>query len=331
MGKAIVITSIAAPTESVQAFARLEGWRLIVVADRKTPTPWKYSGVELVSVHDQKQASYRIVARLPWNHYARKMIGYLRAMETGAVCIADTDDDNRPYDDWGFPLWEGCFRCTPPGPEFINVYSFYADQRIWPRGFPLERICDPEAYPDGAQLEERSVRMGIWQGLADGDPDVDAIYRLTVGKACRFQSADPVVLSSGTVSPFNSQNTLFRKELFPLLYLPAYVTFRFTDILRGWVAQPIMWRAGYHLGFTKATVFQERNPHDYLHDFESEIPVYLNSQKVLKIAEGAVRSDLSVADNLIHVYGALARASIVTDDELRLLDAWLADWQKVVP
>ena len=25
-------------------------------------------------------------------------------------------------------------------------------------------------------------RVGVWQGLADGDPDVDAIYRLTVGE-----------------------------------------------------------------------------------------------------------------------------------------------------
>ena len=59
-----------------------------------------------------------------------------------------------------------------------------------------------------------------------------------------------MVLGTGTMSPFNTQNTLIRKELFALLYLPTYVTFRFTDILRGLVAQPIMWAAGYALGFT---------------------------------------------------------------------------------
>ena len=73
---------------------------------------------------------------------------------------------------------------------------------------------------------------------------------------------------------------LFRKEFFPLLYLPSFVTFRFTDILRGFVAQPILWKAGFNLGFTEATVFQERNAHNYVRDFESEIPMYLHTEKI---------------------------------------------------
>ena len=69
--------------------------------------------------------------------------------------------------------------------------------------------------------------------------------------------------------PYNTQNTATRKELFPLLYLPAYVTFRFTDILRGLIAQPIMWLYDYHLGYSGATVTQKRNAHDYFEDFQS--------------------------------------------------------------
>jgi hypothetical protein len=46
--------------------------------------------------------------------------------------------------------------------------------------------------------------------------------------------------------------------------MPAYVTFRFTDILRASSLSRFLWQAGYHLGFTSATVIQERNPHDYL-------------------------------------------------------------------
>ena len=276
MENAIVITSIAAPTESVQAFGQLEGWRLWVVADRKTPVPWKCSGAELISVGDQEKLPYRIAPLLPWNHYARKMVGYLRAMEAGAGCLADTDDDNRPYEDWGFPPWQGRFRCTPEGLSWVNVYSCFTDQRIWPRGFPLECIRDPASRLERARFEKRTVKVGIWQGLADGDPDVDAVYRMTVGRSCRFEPAEPLVLGRGSFSPFNSQNTLFQRKVFPLLYLPAFVSFRFTDILRGWVAQPILWRAGYRLGFTRATVLQVRNPHDYLEDFKSEIPVYFD-------------------------------------------------------
>ena len=49
-------------------------------------------------------------------------------------------------------------------------------------------------------------------------------------------SWDEFAISLITYSPFNSQNTLWRKELLPLAYLPSKVTFRYTDILRGMIA-----------------------------------------------------------------------------------------------
>ena len=38
-------------------------------------------------------------------------------------------------------------------------------------------------------------------------------------------------------SPFNSQNTIWFKEIFPLLYLPVSCSMRATDIIRGLVAR----------------------------------------------------------------------------------------------
>jgi len=148
---------------------------------------------------------------------------------------------------------------------------------------------------------------------------VDAIYRLTNNEPCDFDERPPLVLGRGTWCPFNSQNTLFMRELFPLLYLPAYVTFRFTDILRGLVAQPIAWAAGYRLGCTSATVVQERNPHDYLKDFESEIPCYLLAQKVADTVSGVVRESTSITDNLYNSYEALRALDIVPEEEMRTL------------
>jgi hypothetical protein len=176
-----------------------------------------------------------------------------------------------------------------------------------------------------AATEQKTVKVGVWQGLADGDPDVDAIYRLTDNRPCYFRERDPLVLGRGTFAPFNSQNTLFFQELFPLLYLPAHVTFRFTDILRGLVAQPIMWEAGYQLGFTSATVVQERNPHDYLKDFESEIPCYLLAQKVVDVVSASVRKSVGISDNLFNAYEALLKKDIVRAEELGVLTAWLED------
>ena len=170
-----------------------------------------------------------------------------------------------------------------------------------------------------------ATKIGIWQGLADSDPDVDAIYRLIDNTEVFFDKRSPVVLAEGTLCPFNSQNTAVRQELFPLLYLPAYVTFRFTDILRGLVAQPIMWAHGYRLGFTEATVLQVRNPHDYMKDFESEIPCYLHPNHVIAAVTRAIDKGNTVSENLRLAYAELAKENIVTAQEIELLDLWLAD------
>ncbi len=119
---------------------------------------------------------------------------------------------------------------------------------------------------------------------------------------CTFEKRAPIILEEGTICPFNSQNTAFRKEFFPLLYLPSFVTFRFTDILRGLVAQPILWKAGFNLGFTEATVFQERNAHNYLRDFESEIPMYLQTEKAVKITLECISENNSISANLLAAY-----------------------------
>lgn len=278
-----------------------------------------------LSVGKQQELGFRLDERLPFNHYGRKMMGYLYAIQSGADLIVDTDDDNIPYEGWGFPALEGDYLTSKSDLGFINIYKTFTDQHIWPRGFPLDLITSAEHELAGDSLSLQAATVGIWQGLADGDPDVDAIYRLTINKECYFNDHAPVVLEKGTICPFNSQNTAIRRELFPLLYMPAYVTFRFTDILRGLVAQPIMWAHGYRLGFTKATVVQERNPHDYMKDFESEIPCYLHPNQVIEIVRDQVSPANSVAENLRLAYAGLYKVGIVAQDELDLLNLWLQD------
>jgi hypothetical protein len=322
---AIVITTIFPPTEAVSRFSKLPGWHLIVAADRKTPADWAVNGVTFLSAAVQEASGYHIAAALPWNHYCRKMIGYVHAIKRGATVIVDTDDDNVPKPDWSFPPFDGEFPVSGDGLGFVNVYKLYTAMHIWPRGFPLQLIKSERALLDHQKLKPAASRVGIWQGLADGDPDVDAIYRLIDNTPCNFDDGPPVVLGAGTICPFNSQNTAYRRELFPLLYMPAHVTFRFTDILRGLVAQPILWAAGFRLGFTRATVVQERNPHDYLKDFQSEIPCYLHAVAVTEAVKSVIDPTLAISDNLHRAYRELVRVGIVPDRELPLLDAWLKD------
>ena len=327
MSRAIVITSIAPPTDAVRRFAALPGCHCIVVADRKTPVPWHCDGVDLVSLSEQEQMSYALCQHLPYDHYARKMLGYLRAIAGGAEVVVDTDDDNIPKPTWAFPDFDGTFDRLDAAPGFVNVYALFTSQLIWPRGLPLDLIRRSQR--DEYRLTPGSCSVGVWQGLADEDPDVDAIYRLTSDVPCYFNARGPAVLPMGVISPFNSQNTAIRSELFSLLYLPVHVTFRFTDILRSLVAQPVMAAAGFELGFTDATVVQKRNPHDYLRDFESEIPMYQHARRAVELVSGAVSTGRSIDDNLAEAYGALARGAVVPEAERRAVDAWLMDLQRL--
>lgn len=269
----------------------------------------------------------RLARSLPANHYCRKMLGYLRAMELGASVIVDTDDDNIPKAGWGFPAFDGISDRVQGAHGFVNVYELFTEQRIWPRGLPLDLITTRFALD--RHVTRGESRVGVWQGLADEDPDVDAIYRLTSDAPCMFGDRAPVVLGAGTFCPFNSQNTAIRRELFPLLYLPAYVTFRFTDILRSLVAQPIMALAGYELGFLGATVIQRRNPHDYMQDFVSEIPMYRDCRRAIEITAGAISPTRCMFANLVAAYRGLLEAGIVEAREISALEAWIEDLREL--
>jgi hypothetical protein len=322
----IVITTINDPTEAVLAFSKLSNFQLVVVGDKKTPRGWTCANTTFLADDDAASTAFSLSRALPYNHYCRKMLGYLHAFGLKAEAVVDTDDDNIPKSNWLFPPFQGDFDRVPAvssEPRFVNIYRYYTRAHIWPRGLPLRLINDKTEVP--APVPARQLQVGVWQGLADEDPDVDAIYRLTSDVPCQFVDRAPLVLDQKVITPFNSQNTMFRKELFPLLYLPATVTFRFTDILRGLVAQPIMWAHGYRLGFVDATVVQKRNPHDYFKDFLSEIPMYEHVEKVVALVQAAISSGESVAANLRRAYLALAANGIVENGELSILDSWLKD------
>jgi hypothetical protein len=323
MRKDIVITSIFDPTEAVVEFSKMNDYQLIVVGDKKTPEDWNCENVDYISVLQQEKLNFKLAKVLPYNHYCRKMLGYLKAMQNGANYIIDTDDDNIPKANWGFPEFESKYDCITKGEGFINIYQLYTTQKIWPRGLPLKLINTQ--FELEKNIEVKHCKVGIWQGLADEDPDVDALYRLTNDAACYFEEREPVVCGQNIISPFNTQNTIIRKELFVLMYLPTYVTFRFTDILRGLVAQPIMWLYGYELGFVNATVVQKRNPHDYMKDFISEIPMYEYCEKVVELVSNSISKLESIETNLYNAYKALLKEGIVCEMEMEMVEIWLMD------
>jgi hypothetical protein len=319
--KFIIITSIFKPSEAVRKFAKFKDWQVVVVGDKKTPQDWQVSGVIYLSPKDQDRLGFAMGKKLPWNHYCRKMIGYLYAMSKGAEVIYDTDDDNIPLSNWFEPAFSGKFRSLGKV-RFINLYKLFTKIKVWPRGLPLDEIL-AKSVPKIAAARPQNI--GMWQFLANNDPDVDSIYRLTNYSLITFKGKESYVVDKNSFFPMNSQNTFFRKETFPLLYMPAHVTIRFTDILRGYVAQPILWSLGMRAGFGPATVVQYRNDHNLMRDFKHEIPVFTFIKEVAAIGEKVVNNKASVHKNLISMYTALAKAGIVPKEEVELVKLWVQD------
>jgi hypothetical protein len=317
MNLKIVITTINPPSKGILAFKERYPNDLLIIGDAKTPHDDLYIGLN-EQIHSLPFSTIKL---LPTNHYSRKMIGYIIAAKTGADMIYETDDDNIPNGNWHIPEFNGVHHVPLVDRGFINIYSYFTPEKIWPRGYPLQLVNE---YTESLAIRQQ-VEVGIWQGLADKSPDVDAIYRLTNTDDFYFNNGQPIVLSEGCYCPFNSQNTFFKKEVYPLLYLPAFVSFRFTDILRGYVAQSVMHKHGYRLGFTQATVYQERNYHNIMQDFNQEIDCYQHAFELPEIIEQHLSVGKSMIDNLYSAYLSLMHCGIVPEKELNLLDAWLKD------
>jgi len=176
--------------------------------------------------------------------------------------------------------------------------------------------------------EPKTVRVPIQQGLADENPDVDAIYRLVLPLPFDFDKRLRVALGNGAWCPYNSQNTATYREAFPLLYLPAYCSFRMTDIWRSFVAQRIAWANGWSILFREATVVQDRNDHSLIKDFADEISGYLGNDRIRTILDALeIPAGVDAIPDALRVcYRALVDGALVGADELPLLDSWLEDF-----
>lgn len=324
----LILTSIAPPNPVMRALAQgasATGWSMIVVGDVSSPSDFSLDGVNFIGISDQNQLDLSFPGLCPRRHYARKNIGYLLAIRQGAPFIVETDDDNIPLPSFFHPRQQHHTARSAQDGGWINVYRYFSDAPVWPRGLPLNAVQTAPPSFDG--LESASRDCPIQQGLADDNPDVDAIYRLIMPLPLRFRPGRMVALGNGSWCPFNSQNTTWWPSAYPLLYLPAYCSFRMTDIWRSFVAQRIAWVNDWHVLFHEATVRQERNEHDLMKDFVDEIPGYANNWR---IAESLMKLNLKpgraeIGDNMRLCYDALIGMGLVARDEEKTLEAWLSD------
>ena len=329
MSVAYVVTTIQEHTVGVYAIAEHcaeSGALFCVVGDRKTPEPWFCPNVTYLGVVSLEEDSFALGALLRINSYTRKKLGYPHAALNGALWIRETDDDNSSYPSLFEQVPSAITGRSPfTTSRFVNIYQFSTDRSIWPRGLPLNHVRE-KADTVPASVEGPLVL----QAVADGDPDVDAVYQLTASDVTNvnFVSELPLIIPPGAWTPFNSQATTWPVSL-PLMYLPATCSFRITDIWRSYVSQRLMPGLGATLVIIGPTVFQDRNEHDLMRDFCDEIEGYLGYEQFEEILE---RTEIAggfdaVLTDLRRLYLALIDAGFFTSDELPILNAWISDME----
>src|SRR3954465_12163779 len=178
---ALGVTSIAPPNAVLRSLARgstAQGGDFRGRGDEASPATFELEGCRFYGLAAQRALPFRFVEKCPTRHYARKNIGYLVAMSEGASAIVETDDDNIPTADfWKERTRRQRVRVLRDA-GWVNVYRYFTDANIWPRGLPLDQI--QAAIPPFESLAEEEVDCPVQQGLADENPDVDAIYRLAL-------------------------------------------------------------------------------------------------------------------------------------------------------
>ncbi|MGI9165179.1 MAG: STELLO glycosyltransferase family protein [Pyrinomonadaceae bacterium] len=329
---ALVVTSISAPNAVLNALARgcqENDIQFIVIGDEPSPANFQLEGCRFLSLADQRQLEFRFAQLCPTRHYARKNIGYLLAVRDRATQIIETDDDNFPEPGFWSLRQRRQSVITANNLGWINIYHYFTDANIWPRGLPLEHIH--RAIPEFDALPQTTLDCPIQQGLADQNPDVDAIYRLTLPLPQSFRKDRRIALGHDSWCPFNSQNTTWWRDAFTLLYLPAYCSFRMTDIWRSFIAQRIAWANEWAVLFHEPTVWQERNEHNLMRDFRDEVPGYLNNSALCDaLSQLVIKPGVEhLGQNLRLCYEKLVSLNLVGREELGLVDAWLDDLAEI--
>ena len=200
------------------------------------------------------------------------------------------DDDNIPSEDY-FDQWYHVIT-TPAKKHVIGIrdiehahwhnYLAATDSEIelYTRGFPI-----PFRYKNSTKVIEAKKdippeQIGIFQGISLGDPDIDAKTRIVYPKPTPLS----IIHEKNYVlrhiwSPYNSQNTMFAKKLFPLAFMWSTAG-RSEDIYASYVWQKFLFNNNMYAHIGDAVNYQVRGKRNDLRDMTLEIETYLKSHQV---------------------------------------------------
>jgi hypothetical protein len=242
--------------------------------------------VEYIDANAQQR--YHCSEPMGWNKIMRRNIALLRAIELKPDFILTVDDDNIPKEDY-FDVWYETV--TNPVDKLVvaknagnnpcwhnYLKTCDADIEIYPRGFPIEfrGMDSTEVAPTPAKIPNENI--GVYQGISLGDPDVDAITRIVYPHAIS-KIRERGYCCRDIWSPYNTQNTMFSRVLFPLAFVWPHCG-RYDDIYSSFVWQQFLFSNDMYTYVGDPVNTQDRGHRGILRDLNNEIEGYMNGRSV---------------------------------------------------
>jgi hypothetical protein len=128
------------------------------------------------------------------------------------------------------------------------------------------------------------------------------------------------------VCVFNTQNTFWiDSDIYFLLLLPCSVSFRYCDILKGIIANIILRKKNKNMAFISPNVYQLRNEHDLIKDFQSEYSMYIHNENILNFISNGLDTIDSHNDKILlkTIYNNLYENKIITELDIQICEEWL--------
>lgn len=329
MKKCVIITTINPPTETIRRHMDNNDYDVIIVGDKKTPDCYFQEKCIYLDIITQDTMFPVISKLIPYNHYARKNIGYLYAIKNNYNIIYETDDDNIPYDRFDSEINNNMTQMIEDETcDWINIFKYFTNNSwIWPRGYPLSLI-QKHKIPQFRIDDSVDKTPSIINGLVENDPDVDAIFRLSSNSNCEINwlKNKNIIVSNKNMCVFNTQNTFWiDSDVFFLLLLPCSVSFRYCDILKSIIANIILRKKNKNIAFISPNVYQLRNEHDLIKDFQSEYLMYIHNEKILDYISNGVDTIDSHNDKVLLkiIYNNLFENKIITRLDIQICEEWL--------
>ena len=295
----IATTTINKTTETLKRFDNSKNCKVIIALDKKSKRLNGLKNSIILSTNLQEKKWPKLSKLIGWNCIQRRNFAILEAIERGATQIALIDDDNIPLSNWfkiNFLNQSSVVDKYSLNKKIFDPIGLTNYSQLWHRGFPIDYVNNRNYKKIKNKKKNKfDIQAGFW----NGDPDIDAVCRMLFKPNCNFEKKI-FPFFSDQISPFNSQNTLIKREVFRDYFLFPHIG-RMDDI---WASFYVTSKK-YKVIYVEPTVFQKRNEHDLLKDFRQEIIGYENSSKLVE----------KLSKNPDNIYSFLPKKSALAFDQ----------------